>query len=245
MLTKDEFIDNQRVTGNIYTLLDAAMAFFFKHLSLSGKIEGLYREEELSVPYKALRECCINAYAHRFYHHPGTSVSIAIYDDRIEITNSGIFPQDMSMERLLGLHDSQPHNPIIANVLYKSTILESWGRGIKLMVDECRRVGIPEPEFHCDGGFVWVTFHYTRYLAGQDHPSTTQVVSLIAAIGNGIYSVSEMMEKLQLNNRRYFTKEYLKIAIMEGLVEPLYPDSPKHPRQKYRLTDKGKNMLKQ
>lgn len=39
--TKDEFIDNQRVTGNIYTLLDAAMAFFFKHLSLSGKIEGL------------------------------------------------------------------------------------------------------------------------------------------------------------------------------------------------------------
>ena len=173
--TKDEFIDNQRVTGNIYTLLDAAMAFFFKHLSLSGKIEGLYREEELSVPYKALRECCINAYAHRFYHHPGTSVSIAIYDDRIEITNSGVFPQDMSMERLLGLHDSQPYNPIIANVLYKSTILESWGRGIKLMVDECRRVGIPEPEFHCDGGFVWVIFYYTRNLAGQDHPSTTQV----------------------------------------------------------------------
>ena len=254
--TKDEFIDNQRVTGNIYTLLDAAMAFFFKHLSLSGKIEGLYREEELSVPYKALRECCINAYAHRFYHYPGTSVGIAIYDDRIEITNSGVFPQDMSMERLLGLHDSQPHNPIIANVLYKSTILESWGRGIKLMVDECRRVGIPEPEFHCDGGFVWVTFHYTRTVAGQDHPSTTQappkyhpsttqVASLIAAIGDGTYSVSEMMEKLQLNNRRYFTKEYLKTAVMEGVVEPLYPDSPKHPRQKYRLTEKGKNMLKQ
>lgn len=53
---KDEFIDNQRVQGNIYMLLDAAMAFFFKHLSLSGKIEGLYREEELSIPYKALRE---------------------------------------------------------------------------------------------------------------------------------------------------------------------------------------------
>ena len=34
--TKDEFIDNQRVTGNIYTLLDAAMAFIFKHQSLSG-----------------------------------------------------------------------------------------------------------------------------------------------------------------------------------------------------------------
>lgn len=148
------------------------------------------------------------------------------------------------MERLLGLHDSQPHNPIIANVLYKSTILESWGRGIKLMVDECRRVGIPDPEFHCDGGFVWVVFHYTRYVAGQDRPSTTQVANLIAAIGDGVYSVSEMMEKLQLNNRRYFTKEYLKIAVMEGVVEPLYPDKPKHPKQKYRLTEKGKALLK-
>lgn len=68
--TKDEFLDNQRVTGNIFNLLDAAMAFFFKHLSLSGKIEGLYREEELNVPYKALRECCINAFAHRVYHRP-------------------------------------------------------------------------------------------------------------------------------------------------------------------------------
>lgn len=33
--TKEEFIDNQRAEGNIYELLDAAMAFFFKHLSLS------------------------------------------------------------------------------------------------------------------------------------------------------------------------------------------------------------------
>ena len=39
--TKEEFIDNQRAEGNIYELLDAAMAFFFKHLSLSGKINGL------------------------------------------------------------------------------------------------------------------------------------------------------------------------------------------------------------
>ena len=74
--------------------------------------------------------------------------------------------------------------------------------------------------------------------------STTQVANLIAAIGVGTYSVSEMMEKLQLNNRRYFTKEYLKIAVMEVVVEPLYPDKPKHPRQKYRLTEKGKALLK-
>lgn len=29
------------------------------------------------------------------------------------------------------------------------------------------------------------------------------------------------------------------------LVEPLYPEQPNHPRQKYRLTEKGKNLLNQ
>ena len=74
--TKEEFIDNQRAEGNIYELLDAAMAFFFKHLSLSGKINGLYREEELSIPYKALRESCINSFCHRSYHHPGVQSAL-------------------------------------------------------------------------------------------------------------------------------------------------------------------------
>ena len=181
--TKDEFLDNQRVTGNIFNLLDAAMAFFFKHLSLSGKIEGLYREEELNVPYKALRECCINAFAHRVYHRPGSSVGIAIYDDRVEIENSGTFPPDITIEKLLGGHNSEPQNLIVANVLYKSAVLESWGRGIALMVNECRRVGIPDPEFHTDGNAVWIVFHYTRTTVGQDptappqHPHSTPIVT--------------------------------------------------------------------
>lgn len=77
----------------------------------------------------------------------------------------------------------------------------------------------------------------------KEHLSTTQVENLIAVIGENTYSVTEMMEKLQFNNRRYFTKEYLKIAVTEGQVEPIYPESPNHPRQKYRLTDKGKGLL--
>ena len=160
--TKDEFIDNQRAEGNIYELLDVAMAFFFKHLSLSGKINGLYREEELSIPYIALRECCINSFCHRSYHHPGSSVSIAIYDNRVEIRNTGTFPADLPIERLMEEHDSKPQNPIIANVLYKSKILESWGRGISTMVDECKRVGLPTPEINTDGNFVWAVFKYNR-----------------------------------------------------------------------------------
>lgn len=249
--TKEEFIDSQRVQGNIFDLLDAAMSFFFKHLSLSGKIEGIYREEELSIPHKALRECCINSFAHRMYHHPGSSVSIAIYDDRVEVTNSGTFPADMPIERLLNAHDSQPQNPIIANVLYKSKVLESWGRGIGLMLDECRRLGIPVPEFHTDGSFVWVIFKYsdahptsTRQVPDKHPTSTRQVESLINLISANLYSVKEMMGLLKLKNRENFLDNHLNPAIAAGFVEPIYPDQPKHPKQKYRLTEQGKAMLK-
>ena len=65
---KIEFIDNQRAYGNFFTLLDAGMAFFFKHLSLSGKIVGFTREEKLEIPAEALREALTNALCHRMFH---------------------------------------------------------------------------------------------------------------------------------------------------------------------------------
>ena len=254
-LNKDEFMDNQRVHGNIFELLDAAMAFFFKHLSLSGKVEKLYREEELAIPYKALRESCVNSLSHRLYHKPGSSVSIAIYDDRVEVTNSGTFPEDMTLERLLGPHDSEPQNPVIANVLYKSKVLESWGRGIGLMISECRRVGLPDPEFHSDGSFVQVVFRYVRDTVGQNPTATPQlphsyptvipqVEKVLAAIGGDTYSAKEIMESMGLKDKRNFLKNYLYPGIELNLVEPLYPEQPKHPKQKYYLTEKGKTLLK-
>lgn len=50
---KNEFIDNQRVEGNIFVLLNEAMNFFRKHLNMHGKIVGLVRDEYLEVPAEA------------------------------------------------------------------------------------------------------------------------------------------------------------------------------------------------
>ena len=199
-------------------------------------------------------ECCTNAFCHRLYHRPGSSVGIAIYDDRIEIENSGTFPPDMTMEKLLSGHNSEPQNLIIANVLYKSEVLESWGRGISLMISECRRVGISDPEFHTDGNSVWVVFH--RRTVGQ-HPTATrqlpinfptatpQVERVLVAIGENTVATKEIMSIMGLKDKSNFLELYLYPAIRQNLVEPLYPENPKHPRQKYRLTDKGKEFLKQ
>ena len=53
-----------------------------------------------------------------------------------------------------------------------------------------------------------------------------------------------MMEPLALKHRPSFLENYLNPAISEGYVRLLYPQSPRHPRQKYLLTAKGVEVLK-
>ena len=68
---------------------------------------------------------------------------------------------------------------------------------------------------------------------------TENVKRLILAIGTEEKSVKEMMEAVGLKNRPNFLEYSLTPAITEGLVKMKYPNSPRHPRQKYLLTVKG------
>ena len=72
-----------------------------------------------------------------------------------------------------------------------------------------------------------------------------QVEKVLTTIGSKILATKEMMELIGLKDKSNFLENYLYPAIGLDLVEPLYPENPKHPRQKYRLTEKGKGLFKQ
>ena len=74
-------------------------------------------------------------------------------------------------------------------------------------------------------------------------PEDTFCQKLILVIGNDSCSVKTMMEQLKLSDRKNFLNNYLNPAIKAGFVRLLYPDSPRHPRQKYLLTVKGLAVL--
>jgi len=165
------FIDNKQITGNIFRLIDAGMAFCFNHLSLLGVINGTYREEHLEVPAKALREALVNALVHRLYVKRGSSVSLAIYDDRVEIINPGTFPSNITMAELRAGNKSEPRNPTIARVMYSRKTVEAWGRGIKLILDECAKANLPEPQIVTESGYTKTVFMRP---AQNSKPKTTQ-----------------------------------------------------------------------
>lgn len=257
---KNEFVDNQRAEGNFFDLLDAGMAFFFKHLNLSGKItdHSLQRQERLEVPYHALREALINSLCHRQWEKHNLTGSIAIYDDRIEIANPGIFPPQISSESIKEPHESYPYNLKIAEVLYKSTYIENWGSGAKRIMDACREQSVDNPTWHWDGGFIIITFKRparsqsvspeydpsTTQIRPKYDPSTTQVKQLIKAMGDDFMGLSDIMTLFNLHSSKRFRENYLNPAITDGAVERLYPDQPKHPKQKYRLTQAAKEWKK-
>ena len=112
----------------------------------------------MEIPAEALREALTNALCHRLLDSPSSSVGIAVYDDRVEIENTGHLPNELTVETIKQPHRSYPQNPIIASALYKTGFLESWGTGVSRMMEVCKAAGVSEPEYGTDGLFVWITF---------------------------------------------------------------------------------------
>ena len=165
-MDKNEFVDSGKADGNFFDLLDAGMNFLFKHLSQSGKIVGFQKEEHLEVPAEALREALTNALCHRQLEKYNLTPSIAVFDDRVEIENPGRLPFVLTPETIKSSHASYPYNPLIAEVLFKSSFLESWGSGVGRMMDACRAQGVPEPEYEVAGEFVKIIFR-KRFAASE------------------------------------------------------------------------------
>lgn len=167
-------------------------------------------------------------------------------------------------------HESYPYNLKIAEALYKSTYLESWGSGAKRIMDACREQGVEEPTWNWDGGFVIVTFKRPRRPDNNENtaikeslgkataqasandrstsaqvplnfrPSTVQIQQLIISMNDDYMTMSELMESMGFSHRTSFRENYFKPALEDGAVELLYPDTPNHPQQKYCLTEAAK-----
>lgn len=77
-------------------------------------------------------------------------------------------------------------------------------------------------------------------------PTSTNLINeLVRVIGRGELSVKQMMDLRGLKDRKNFLEYHLNPAVKEGIVRMKYPDAPRHPRQKYLLTEKGLELYKE
>ncbi len=165
-MTKAEFLDQQQLTGHAFRLLREADLFLHRHLPVAGRFEPgvLEPKDEPLFPPLALREALVNALVHRDYSIPGGAVSVAVYDNRVEITSTGTLPFGLTVSDLMRDHLSKPRNPLLAEVFYRRGLIEKWGRGTQNIIALCVAAGHPAPEFEERAGDVTVRFIPSGYV---------------------------------------------------------------------------------
>lgn len=164
--TKDEFEDNRQVYGHAFDLFSEAQRFLRQHLPVAGRIvPNLFeRVDDPLYPLEALREALANAICHRDYASASGSLGLAIYDDRLEISNTGRLHFGLTPKDLFRRHVSRPWNPLIAEVFFRRGLVELWGRGTLKMGELTEKAGLAAPDFEEQTGAVVVRFrpaHYT------------------------------------------------------------------------------------
>ena len=157
-----DLINQDLVEGNILYMADKVLDILStKYLIRPITYEGLQRVELLEYPEDALREAILNAIIHKDYS--STYIFLRVYPDKLTLFNPGPLPEGYSIERLRQEHSSIPRNQHIADVFFKAGFIESWGRGLNRIIDNCVAAGLPEPiiEGQVDG--VHVTFFKDIY----------------------------------------------------------------------------------
>ena len=158
----DDFLDNQQAYGNAFKILDEAENFMRRHLSIASffQEDSFQRIDKPTLPVLAVREAMINAIVHRDYSQPAAAITLAIFDDRLEIWNNGLLPKELKIENLKAKHRSYPRNKIIANVFFKRGLIETWGMGTVKIFERCREHGISDPVFEEYSGGLSVQFTF-------------------------------------------------------------------------------------
>lgn len=155
------------IHGNLFEQIEKTTELLFtKYIKALISYEGLNRVETYEYPKDAIREALLNAVAHKDYSG-GVPIQISVYKDKLMIWNEGQLPENWTIETLLDKHSSKPYNPDIANALFRSGYIESWGRGISKMTEQCKNFGLPAPLFFFKSSGFWVEFRKDIYNHSQ------------------------------------------------------------------------------
>ena len=84
------------------------------------------------------------------------NIKVAIFDNRLEITNPGFLPFGLTLEAALS-GVSKLRNRVIGRVFRELKLIEQWGTGLNRMISACKDQGLQPPLFEEIGATFRVT----------------------------------------------------------------------------------------
>lgn len=152
------FLDNQRLTGPIPTLVDDATRAVMRNMSKAAIIEGIGRRDRYDYPLDVIRELIVNAIMHRDYSADalGAQIQVEIYPDRLEVRSPGGLHGPITTD-VLGTPEqrSTSRNALLATLLSdldrpgsrREKLCENRGSGLQAVMRSLRSAGMSPPDF--------------------------------------------------------------------------------------------------
>ncbi len=235
--TDADLLYQDDIHGSLFVQAERAMDLLLtKYLKAAISYEGISRVERYPFPKAALREALLNAIVHKDYGG-GSPIQISVYDNRIYFWNDGQLPENWTIAQLLSKHASKPFNPLIANAFFRAGMIESWGRGIEKINQECRAAGVPLPEYRTDASGLMVQFRTDVRPNGKVTEKTPQktpqktlqktpdrIVALLRT--NGSLSIKELAG--QIGKSPSAVQRALNKLQGQRIIERIGPDKGGH-----------------
>ena len=173
------------------------------------------------------------------YVEMGARVMVEVFDDRVEISDPGGLPMSLKPEEF-GTR-SVLRNRVIADLLLRAGYIERMGTGIRRIEDLCRENGTKPPDYDFKGFFTTTYVRESYSVTGAQSPTQSDdpVIRLLMALSGG-----ELREKMGLKHRQTFRGNYLHPALNRDYIELTIPEKPNSRLQKYRLTEKGRKIVR-
>lgn len=232
-INKAKVLDHLDITSYPVLALNEAINFIERNTSKSAKIGRTKRVDIPEYPTIAIREAIINAVIHADYAIKGTSIMIAIFDDRIEITNPGGIPLGMTLERALA-GSSRVRNRVIARVFRELNLIEQWGSGLQRIIDTCTEQGLEKPLFQDFNTEFKVTLYATKSREVILDPLQKKFINYLGKKEK--VSTKEAAEFWSIAPRNARVK--LKHLLDAGLIKKI-GTSAKDPQSRYILSKKN------
>lgn len=150
-------IKDERFENNIPNLIDKL--HYFLKVSLRDyyflNIEEGKFVKVPEYPEAAWLEGIVNALCHRSYNLQGSSIYIKHFDDRIEISNSGPLPAQVTIENIKT--ERFARNPRIARVLEDLGYVRQLNEGVARIYESMEKSMLSVPEYKVQNGNVYLT----------------------------------------------------------------------------------------
>jgi ATP-dependent DNA helicase RecG len=248
----DRYDDRDLVRTNLIESYERIIVFVQKHLPDPFFLEGM---ERVSIRDAIFREVASNILIHREYTNA--------FPAKLIIERGQVRTENSNKPHGFGVLDPAsftpfPKNPVIGAFFREIHRADELGSGMRKMMRYGKAYGGADPQM-IEGDVFRIIVKVPEFGATDEVETGAREAQSKGHLGikSGLSrdqvqilrncltekAITELMAVANRTNRTKFRDQVLKRLIGDGLIEMTIPDKPRSSKQKYRLTEKGRQLL--